>query len=234
MGKGKVIVLEGQDGSGKETRKKRLSARLTKEGIPHITVSFPNYGQPSAAMVEKYLSPKGGLKNIYGEDNITFVKQASTFYTVDRVGTLIESINGQPSIIELVNSGVHLICDRYTTSNLLHQVGNLSNPEHIEEYVHWAENLEYSDLGMPKPDLVLFLNVTPEISMENMRKRYKDVDGKDIHENLGHLSRVFARKDTVIDMCGWHKIECCDDTGKMKDYADLDALVYDEAIKILK
>lgn len=231
---GKLIVIEGPDGSGKKTHAKKLSERLDKEGMSNMQVAFPNYGSPQCAMVEKYLDPNGGFKNLYGEDNLTYIKQASLFYAIDRVATFIDTKNETgESLLEMLRQGMHIVCDRYTTSNILHQVGNLSHTEHMIPYIDWVQDTEYYHLGLPKPDLVIFLDVVPEISMENMRRRYHGKDGVDKHENMAHLSKVFERKDRVIKYCGWEKINCCDDKGKMLPQEVIHKSIFKKVRKVL-
>lgn len=250
--KGKLIVIEGPDGSGKQTQVELLMKKFKEfNRNDFLKVSFPNYGHASSAMVEKYLDPKGGIGNVYpGEDNLIFVKQASLFYTVDRVGTMIEKDKiivgdnvikdnslkdicyadekhiGPFSYIELLERGFNIICDRYNTSNLLHQVGNLTEPTHINEFICWNEKLEYFHLGLPKPDLVLFLDVPPEVSIENVKRRYGGKEGTDIHENIQHLTKVHERKDHVIRYCGWNKIYCCDENNKMLDIDEINCHLF--------
>lgn len=214
---GIVVVIEGLDGSGKKTQAKLAVENVQKAGYLATSVAFPNYGTPQCAAVEHYLDPKRGFKNLFGQDNLTYVKQISSMYAHDRLVTVLEQQEKSGmSLIEMKRRGMNIICDRYTTSNILHQVGNLTNPENINTYIDWVQTLEYKDLRLPKPDLVLFLNVTPDVSINNMKKRYNnDSEKNDILENIEHLTKVYERKDIVIQKCGWKVIECCNENGIM-------------------
>jgi len=204
---GRVIGIEGLDGSGKNTQAIKLYRRLEASNIPVIIVSFPNYANESSVLVRKYLD--GQFKNMYHqEDNIQYIKQISSFYAVDRVSSFIEQVYSGKSLIEHLKEGTHVICDRYTTSNILHQAGNLTNKNNIEGYIQWIEELEYIDLGLPHPDAVFYLDVKPEISVSNIMKRYEGKPMEDIHENIDHLKDVYGVRDRVIKYCGWHRIEC--------------------------
>jgi dTMP kinase len=205
---GRVIGVEGLDGSGKQTQAKLLYDRMKAAGIPVLLVSFPNYEQPSSVLVKKYLN--GDYSNQHHqEDNIQYVKQISSFYAVDRVSSFIERIYDGMSLIEHLRKGTHIICDRYTTSNILHQSGNLTNKNNVEGYIQWVEELEYLSLSLPQPDVVFYLDVLPEISIDNIHKRYNGEAKEDIHESIGHLNEVYSIKDRVIKYCGWEKVNCC-------------------------
>jgi dTMP kinase len=142
----------------------------------------------------------------------------------------------QLSNIELLEKGFNIICDRYTTSNILHMSANLTNEMNIEKYINWIEDLEYYELGLPKPDKVIYLDVTPEVSMKNMMKRYNNDEEKmDINENLSHLSKVYKMKDEIIKYCGWTKIDCMDPNNKneMAPFDRVHELIYAEVKKEL-
>jgi thymidylate kinase len=204
---GKLITIEGLDGSGKQTQTALLAQRLKEAGHKIIQVSFPNYEKDSSILVKKYL--KGDYSNQYDRDNLTFVKQMSSFYAVDRVSSFIEKEYEGKSLIQHLQEGTHVICDRYTTSNILHQSGNLTESYHLYQYIDWIMELEFKHLGLPVPDSVFYLDVEPEISVANIKERYHGEAKEDIHENIEHLQQVYANKDKIIHYCGWDKINCC-------------------------
>lgn len=205
---GRLICIEGLDGSGKQTQAEKLRERMLNAGIPVILVSFPNYDNASSVLAKKYLN--GDYQNMYHQDdNIQFVKQMSSFYAVDRVSSFIERSYDGKSLIEHLKEGTHIICDRYTTSNILHQSGNLTNPSNIRGYVEWIETLEYMDLGLPHPDAVMYLDVLPEVSVDNIKKRYNGEAKEDILENIEHLMKVWNVREQVIKQCGWVNVNCC-------------------------
>jgi dTMP kinase len=185
-------------------------------------------------LVKRYL--KGHFQNMYEEDNLTFVKQISMFYAVDRVATMIKrDFSLKLSNIELLNRGFNIICNRYTTSNMLHMSANLTDQNNITEYIDWLIKIEYAELGLPSPDMVLYLDVNPEISIQNMKERYYDqLDKFDIHENLNHLNRVFDIKDFVIKYNWWFKINCMNSNNKiMKSIEDINDILYNRVKEIL-
>lgn len=225
---GRLIVIEGMDGAGKNTQASRLYNRLIREGFKVIQVSFPNYDNESSALVKKYLN--GDYKNHYGKDNLTFVKQICSFYMVDRISSFIEEKFDGKSLLQHLKEGTHIICDRYTTSNMLHQAANLTNKKHIYSLIDWIEEREYYDLGLPIPDIVFFLDVPPEISIQNIKKRYEGESKEDLHENLEHLKRVYQVKNKVVKYCGWEIINCVNENNEMlKEYR-----IYKQILKILK
>lgn len=202
--RGKLIVVEGLDGAGKRTQAEKLYNRIKEKGESVIKVSFPNYEKESSILVKKYLH--GDFTNVFNNsDNITFVKQISTFYAVDRVASFIERTYDGKSLIEQLSEGTHIICDRYTTSNMLHQSGNLKNQYQLFDYLDWVIKFEFDDLQLPRPDLVLFLDVTPEISINNIKKRNEDTD---IHENIRHFKRVYDLSLEIVKYCKWDLIDC--------------------------
>lgn len=205
---GKLFVIEGPDGSGKETQTRLLLNRLQEEGYEKVIhVAFPNYDSFSSTLLKKYL--EGYYANQYSDtSNMIFVKQMSMMYAVDRVSTFIEEVHDGKSLITLLSEGYTILCDRYTTSNIMHQSANLINPLHVSDFIRWIEEQEYFHLGLPEPDDVIFLDVPPEGSIANLKKRYNDEPREDILENIEHQTRLHSVKDRVIRMCGWSKIDC--------------------------
>ena len=180
MTKGLFIMLEGTDGSGKSVQTELLVAKLKQEGKAVEQISFPQYGQPSAFLVEEYLNGKFGTAKEVGP------YRASILYAVDRFA-------GANQIRQWLNEGKIVIANRYVASNLGHQGGKISDPEERRKYFDWDYNLEYNILGIPKPDLNLILHVTPAISQQLVDKKgdreYLKGKKRDIHEDdLKHLA----------------------------------------------
>ena len=121
---GKLFVIDGTDGSGKQTQLKKLQERLNKEGIDYKTVSFPNYDSPSSALVKMYLSGEFG-KN--AKDISPYI--ASTFYAADRYATFKKDYE------EYYNNGGIILADRYTTANMVHQAGKISDKDERKKYL---------------------------------------------------------------------------------------------------
>ena len=135
---GKIFVIDGTDGSGKQTQFERLKSRLAKEGIDYQTVSFPNYDSPSSSLVKMYLSGEFG-KN--AKDVSPYI--ASTFYAADRYATYTTKYK------EYYENGGIILADRYTTANMVHQAGKIQDKEEREKFLNWLWNLEFELYGLP-------------------------------------------------------------------------------------
>ncbi len=152
MSKGKLIVLEGLDGSGKATQAKLLAEHLAAQGVPVQKITFPDYASDSSALVKMYLSGEFGQ---HPDDVNAYA--ASSFYAVDRYASYKTSWGS------FYEQGGVIIADRYTTSNAVHQCSKLPQ-EQWEEYLHWLFDYEFRLLGLPAPDRVIYLQVDPAVS----------------------------------------------------------------------
>ena len=176
---GKLIVIEGTDGTGKSTQFAMLTRRLKKEGTAFRRIQFPQYLEPSSALIRMYLNGE------FGENpNDVNAYAASTFYAVDRYASYQRVWKH-----DYLDGGM-ILSDRYTTSNAVHQGGKLEGAAR-EEFFSWLYDLEFNRMGLPKPDLVLCLDMPVEMSEALMRKRESDTGTKaDIHErDDGYLHR---------------------------------------------
>lgn len=219
---GKLIVFEGTDGSGKATQSRLLAERLEREHVPFRTITFPRYGKPSAAMVEEYLS--GNLGKRPGDVN---AYAASMFYAMDRYASYKQDWG------PFYEAGGLIIADRYTTSNAVHQASKLPEGER-RQYLDWLFGLEYGLLGLPAPDLVLYLDMPTEITRRMMRRRETACGTRpDIHEqDEAYLSRCRENAREVARMCGWAVIRC-DAGGAPRSMEDICAEVYDRVSPLL-
>ena len=199
MAKGKLIVIEGLDGSGKGTQAAELAKNLAAGGAPVRKVSFPDYASDSSALVKMYLSGQFGKDpqdvNAYA---------ASTFYAVDRFASFKRDWGG------FYEGGGIVVADRYTTSNAVHQCSKLPQ-EQWDAFLAWLFDFEYHLMGIPSPDLVVYLSVDPAVSQRLMTGRYQgDESKKDIHEgNLAYLRRSRLAAEYCSRRLGWQEIECC-------------------------
>lgn len=219
---GKLIVLEGLDGSGKSTQLDRLFENLEKDGVNSKWVSFPNYDDDSSALVKMYLAGQFGKKP--GDVN---AYAASTFYAVDRYSSFKKDWGKH------YNDGGVIVSGRYTTSNAIHQCSKLPESE-WEDFLFWLYDFEYNKLGIPAPDKVIFLDMPTEISQKLMDKRY-DANGghKDIHESdLEYLENCRKAALFTAKFSGWTIISCGKD-GDPRTIEDIAVEVLEEARKIL-
>ena len=198
MSHGKLIVLEGLDGSGKATQAKRLAAALAAEGRPVREITFPNYASDSSALVRMYLAGQFGAR----PDDVN-AYAASSFYAVDRYAGYKADWG------RFYEEGGILIADRYTTSNAVHQCSKLP-PEEWEQFLHWLFDYEFHLLGLPAPDCVIYLQVDPAVSQKLMTQRYHgDESKKDVHErDVEYLARSRRAAEFCAAHLGWQTVPC--------------------------
>ena len=200
---GKLFVIDGTDGSGKQTQFNKLQERFDKEKIEYRTVSFPNYESPSSALVKMYLSGE------FGEDPKSVSPYvASTFYAVDRFATFRKDFE------EYYNNGGIILADRYTTANMVHQSGKIKDKEEREKFLDWLWDLETNIFGLPKPTEVFFLNMPPKKSLElieNRENKFSHTNVKDIHErNPEHIVESYNAACSLVSKYNWFEIKCMD------------------------
>lgn len=194
---GKLIVLDALDGAGKETQTKELLEKMYQKGEDVIAITFPNYSSPSSYGVQQILQGKLLVDDPY---------QVSSIYSNDRLLSMNSYIKSlDTTLMEFYNEGGTIIADRYTTSNMFYQTENMSEYE-LDEYMKWLINQEYNILKLPKPDLVLFLDVPPDIAIDNVIKRNMAMD---IYENEDKLRNVYNNIPRLIKYIdNFEKIEC--------------------------
>lgn len=200
MGKGKIIVLDGLDGSGKSTQLDLAYRYLVDQGVNCRMVSFPNYETITGQLVECYLRgeiPCGGTDGAYA---------ASSMYAIDRY---VSYVTDWKSFYE---AGGTIISGRYTTSNAVYQLAKVSADER-ESFLSWLFDYEYNKLGLPKPDMVLFLDMPVDVSQKLLDHRYLgDPKKKDIHEkNVKFLEECRKNAMYVAERCNWDVIDCAKD-----------------------
>ena len=220
---GKLIVIEGLDGSGKSTQLDLLYENLKKENIDCKTVSFPDYENPSSTLVKMYLAGEFGKKP--GDVNAF---AASVFYAADRYASF-KSAWG-----EYYNNGGTVIAGRYTTSNAVHQASKLPENE-WEDFLSWLYDFEYNKIAIPKPDKVIFLDMPIEVSQKLLTKRYEgDNSKKDIHESdTDYLDRCRKAAVFTAEFSGWETISCAEN-GEARSIEDISKDVLNSVLKLYK
>ncbi|MBQ6059019.1 MAG: deoxynucleoside kinase [Clostridia bacterium] len=195
---GRLIVIDGLDGSGKQTQTQLLARRLTEKNIGVKQITFPTYTE-SSALIRLYLDGELGALdkvNVYA---------ASTFYAVDRYASYCRDWKEDYLANKLV------LTDRYVTANIIHQMGKLPKDQ-WEDYLNWVNDLEYVRFGLPKPDLVLYLELPIEASCRLLEKRYAGDDSKkDLHErDSAYLRACHETAAFAARRLGWQVVHCGD------------------------
>ena len=228
MEKGKIIVLEGLDGSGKSTQLDLAFGYLKEREVNCRKLSFPNYDTLSGKLAESYLKgeiPCEGRNGAYS---------ASVMYSIDRYVSYVTDWK------DFYEAGGVIISGRYTTSNAIYQLTKVPEAER-GEYLNWLFDLEYNKMGLPKPDMVIFLDMPTEISQRLIEERYLgDNSRKDIHEkNVRFLEECRNNALTVAERCNWDVIDCAKDGAPlpiedifMEICAYLRVLLFTERFKI--
>ena len=212
---GKLIVFEGTDGSGKSTQFSLLTRRLEARGVDFRTMVFPQYTEPSSALIRMYL---GGA---FGDDpEAVNAYAASTFYAVDRYASY------QCVWKDYYQGGGLVVSDRYTTSNAVHQGSKVPEGERAE-FFRWLYDLEYDRMGLPRPDLVVLLDMPVELSEQLMRKREQSTGTHaDIHErDEDYLKKCRDVALHAAKYYGWRTVSCAKD-GAIRGVEDIHEEVY--------
>ena len=198
MKRGRLIVIEGTDGSGKSTQFARLCRRAEHEGIAFQRLVFPQYQEESSALLRMYLNGEFGRKP--GDVN---AYAASSFYAVDRYASWKKVGQGY------YEAGGLVLADRYTTSNAVHQSSKVP-PEERPAFFQWLFDFEYGRLGLPEPDLVLYLDMPTGQSLSLLRSREAATHTTaDIHEqDSAYLAACRATAAHAADVLGWQRIPC--------------------------
>ncbi len=199
--KNKLFVIEGTDGSGKRTQSKLLVERLKNMGVNCVMQSFPDYPSPACAPVKMYLNGE------FGDSHSLTAYQANALYAVDRLCTM-------QKYKEHISGGGSIVFDRYVQSTMLHQAGLIDDLKERDKFLEYVDEFEFNTLKLPRPDVVLFLDVPVEVTKELMAKReeYKSGNKKDIYEeDVQHLYNAYSAGKYVANKYGWTIIDCVKD-----------------------
>ena len=220
---GKLIVIEGTDGSGKSTQFRLLTERLEKEDRAFQQLEFPQYSEPSSALIKMYLGGEFGSNpsdvNAYA---------ASAFYAVDRYASY-KKVWGK-----WYEEGGLVLSARYTTSNAVHQASK--EPEEKQEaFLGWLYDFEYDKLGLPRPDLVIYLDVPTDFTEKMMRTREAATHTTaDIHEkDLAYLATCRRTGKAAAAYYGWTVINCVKDD-QMHSIEDIQEEIYRHVLACLE
>ena len=201
---GKLFVIDGTDGSGKQTQFEKLTQRLEAEGVNFRVVSFPNYEHRSSSLVKMYLSGEFGEN---AQEVSPYI--ASTFYAADRYATF------QTGYKKFYEEGGIILADRYTTANMVHQAGKITDEAEREKYLNWLFDLEFNIYGLPVPTEVFFLNMPPkkvEELIKNRENKFTHNDKKDIHErDSKHLEDSYNAACSLVGKYQWNEVKCVKD-----------------------
>ncbi len=220
---GKLIAIEGIDGSGKTVQSHLLVERLAKEGRPVETIKFPRRGETFfGKMVERYLHGE------FGSAKDVDPHLAAVLYAGDRF-----EVRGK--INQWLQEGKTVVARRYVDSNKAHQGGKIEDPLHRKHFFEWLEELEYKILENPRPHLSLYLDVPASVACDLIKKRHKELPRqearkKDIHEgDVRHLEAADMAYRELAKGGGWAVIQCLKD-GKMLSEGEIARQVW-EAVK---
>ena len=212
---GKLIVIEGTDGSGKSTQFRLLTDRLESEQVKFQKLVFPQYSEPSSALIRMYLGGEFGKSpsdvNAYA---------ASAFYSVDRYASY-RKVWGK-----WYEEGGLVVSDRYTTSNAVHQASK-EPVDKREDFLNWLYDFEYDKLGLPRPDLVIYLDVPTDFTEKMLRHRESETNTHaDIHEqDMQYLATCRRMGRAAAEHYGWTVIRCVRD-GAMRSMEDIHEEIY--------
>ena len=207
------IVIDGIDGSGKTTQIERVRLALEAKWKTVKLYNFPQYGKSSAFFVEKYLAWEYG-------DNLS-PKLASLFYALDR-------FDGKKDLEQDIKNFDYILSDRYVSANMIHQWGKIADQESRDDFFAWVDNLEHDICTIPRPDKVLFLHVSPEVSRSLVSKRW---DKKDIHEqDDNHTENAYQSALSLSSLYdNWTEI-VCEESGKMLSEVEITDMILQEIL----
>lgn len=199
---GKLIIIEAGDGCGKATQAVALYEHLQQLGKAVHKIEFPDYGSDSSALIRMYLNGEFGRQ---AQDVNAYA--ASTFYAVDRYASF------KTKWKKWYERGDIIIADRYTTSNMVHQAVKIEDAAEREKYLAWLWDLEFTKMGLPVPDIVVFLEMAPAFSEKLIAARAERTQvEKDIHErDQAYLQKCHQAYCELAVQYGWHTVHCVED-----------------------
>jgi dTMP kinase len=225
MSKGKLVVIDGTDGSGKATQAELLVERLHKSRVPAVGLDFPQYQTFFGKLVARYLKNEFGRTNPY---------LAAVLYADNR-------LEFKDKIIGWLNEGKVVVLNRYVSSNQIHQAANVDSRKERRRFVKWISDMEYKTMGLPKPDMVIFLNMPAELAYklilkkDKLSRQYINGDKRDMLESdLEHQRRATKQAITLLKThYNWEEVKCAGGD-RVRERADIAEDVWQVVIKLLK
>lgn len=228
--RGRIILIEGTDGSGKETQSVKLVSHLIRDGVSCERMSFPRYKTPTGRIVGQCYLGKVNLGEgdtaWFGEADGVDPRIASLYYAADRLAAV-------PEIMRIIDSGSHLVLDRYVESNMAHQGGKATTQQERSDIVRFISSLEYGHLNLPLPDLTFFLYMPLKAASFLRTQRGEAPDG---HEsNLEHLRRAEETYLELAQRFKWRRIDCAPDgtVDSLRRPEEIHEEVYSHVVSIL-
>jgi dTMP kinase len=224
--RGKLIVIEGTDSSGKQTQSDLLTERLKDERVRVERFAFPNYNSPTGKIIGGPYLGKLYISNCWfpeGADNVD-PKVASLYYAADR-------LYNSKHIEKLLEKGYHIILDRYVTSNMGHQGGKIKSKEERLAMYEWLNKLEYEMLGIPKADIVFFLHMPYTFSLDLKKERLEALDQHEVSED--HMKRAERAYLELADLYKWVTVECVKNK-KIRTIEDVHEEIYQHIMNNIK
>ncbi len=206
MEKGKLIVIEGTDCSGKQTQSDLLIESLKQKNIPVEKYCFPNYDSPTGKIIAgPYLGKEGYGAPLFpeGASNVD-PRVASLFYAADRKYNIKQ-------ITDKLDAGINVVVDRYVDSNFAHQGAKAADDFEREKTFHFLEVLEYDLLQLPKPDITIFLHMPAKVAKVLQQTRKEKPDQHEMDEQFLERS-----ENTYLNLCYRHnyiKVSCVNENG---------------------
>ncbi|MCL2820669.1 MAG: thymidylate kinase [Oscillospiraceae bacterium] len=213
---GKLIVFEGIDGSGKSTQFEMMCKRLSDEERQFKRLVFPRYSEPSSALIKMYLNGEFGDS----PDSVN-AYAASSFYAVDRYASFAQDWR------DYYNNGGLILTDRYTTSNALHQGAKIPAVKR-EHFFKWLYDYEFNLIGLPAPDIVIYMDITAEFAATRLKRRQTETGtSADIHENdMVYLNNCAESGRHAAEIYNWQRISCVNN-GDERDFNEIHTEIYD-------
>jgi dTMP kinase len=220
---GKLIVIDGGDGAGKATQVQLLIKRLEAEGVAAETLDFPRYEQNTfGQLIRECLDGKRG-DFMQLDPRIT-----STLYAADR-------FESKPQLERWLAEGKLVVLDRYVSANMMHQGAKISDPQALQSFLGWLDHMEHEVFGLPRPDLIVYLSVSPEVrrSLKQQAvtegKHNADIDAAE--KDIDHQHTVEDRARTIVaTLNNWQVVECAP-AGQMRERQVIHEDIYQLVIK---